>query len=110
MPEAVRERWSEIFEQSRDGLDVKGACPACLREDLHRWFDASDLEPDQSFGDEFAGRGGQWQWCAGCRSYEHMSGLVPTWWLGSDGSGLHVDPEELMHDPDAIERARVAAS
>ena len=110
VPEEVWEHWSQIFKQSREGLDVMGACPVCSREDLHRWFDASHLEPDESFGEEMAGRGGQWQWCAGCHSYEHMSGRVPTWWLGSEGSDLQVDPEELMHDPDVIEQARVAAS
>jgi hypothetical protein len=110
VPEDARKRWSDIFEHSRDGLDVAGECPVCSRQELHRWFDASHLKPDERFGDEIAGRGGQWQWCASCHSYEHTSGLVPKWWLASEGSDLPVDPEDLMHDPDAIERARLAAS
>jgi hypothetical protein len=47
VPGEAWKRWSEIFEQSRDGLDVKGECPVCSQQELHRWFDASVRQPNR---------------------------------------------------------------
>src|SRR5512133_1882297 len=97
VPEARVQQWRDVFEQSQEGLNVRGSCPVCGEPALHRWFHLHDRT--DRYGEEWAGRGSQWQWCAACRAYEHSSGFVPRWW---DSSELLVDPANLMHDPDPI--------
>lgn len=103
VPESLWIKWRDIFDASQSGLNVQGVCPVCGAAELHRWYDTPrrfDLGREVP---GFKGRGGQWQWCSGCLSYEHYSGLVPDWWEGH----LSVDSKSLTHQPEAIEKARL---
>ncbi len=106
VPSVAVGRWRELFDLSREGLNLSAACPVCGATRLHRWFDLNRAEPSWEFGRTWIGRGSQWQWCSSCRSYEHTSGLVPDWWF----SDLPVSPESLRHDPGPVEEVRSASS
>lgn len=104
VPEGSLRRWRAIFDASKEGEDLSEPCPVCGQVALHRWFEASRRieRPD---GIERPERGSQWQWCSECRSYEHTSSLVPSWWIAPH----LLDAAELRHDPDPIEVARLHA-
>jgi hypothetical protein len=103
LPERSRQEWGDLFDGSTAGLDVAGACPVCGAHALHRWYFLHRARVSMFQGREWAGDGSQWQWCSHCHSYEHSSALVPVRW----NSPLSVSFENLMHDPDPIEGARL---
>lgn len=77
--EGLPTAWRAIFAASTEGEDLSAECPVCGHATLHRWF---HLHRRSVIADgNWLGRGSQWQWCSSCHSYEHSSGLVPTWWL-----------------------------
>ena len=67
----------------------------------HSWGVISSRPLTVSGGITFVARGGGWEWCSACRSFEHFSGLVPDWW----SSDLDVDESKLTALPDVLERA-----
>lgn len=103
VPEVFRATWRTIFEASVEGEDLRGACPVCGRTTLHRWFDLH--RASAALGDEWQGRGSQWQWCSSCHSYEHSSGLVPSWWVAPRS----IEGLQLRHDPGPLEVVRQRA-
>jgi hypothetical protein len=102
VPEDRVTEWQVVFH-SAETMDVSGACPVCNFQTLHQWFDRPRLYPIGEGRPGFLGRGGSWQWCSSCYSYEHYSGLVPDWWRDT----FDVDYEALTHCPEAIEVARL---
>ncbi|RYD68525.1 MAG: hypothetical protein EOP83_00675 [Verrucomicrobiaceae bacterium] len=103
VPEELWRPWQQIFSSSQDGIDVDGLCPVCHSPTLHHWFDKARPFDEGQEKEGFRGRGGLWEWCSSCHSYEHYSGYVPDWWQDV----LAVDEDLLTHDPDAIESARL---
>jgi hypothetical protein len=81
VPIVMRPKWRAIFNQSKEILDVTGACPVCGDSTLHRWY-ASDQPAHRIFrGEEFAASGRLWEWCSTCDSFEYYpDGFVPAWW------------------------------
>lgn len=102
VPESLAGVWRRIFDESMSGLDLDDPCPVCGALELHRWFYLEHERPSEEIGRRWRGSGSQWQWCSNCRSYEHSSGLVPTWWQRD----LTVDVDLLRHDPQPLEDAR----
>ena len=105
VPEGLTVVWRVIFDRSSEGLDLDSTCPVCGARTLHRWFHLATPKPVVTAGRRWLGRGGEWQWCSTCKSFEHSSGLVPDWWKDP----LRVDATQLMSDPDVIEEARKLA-
>ena len=105
VPLNVAANWRAIFDASTEGLDVSGNCPICGAVSLHRYFNTHKAEHSTVGGRDRIGSGSQWQWCSNCMAYEHTSGLVPPWW----GTAVSVPESDLMHDPGAIETARLRA-
>lgn len=104
VPLQAVDAWRRIFEASREGLNLAAPCPVCSVRELHRWYNAGQPEEHIIRGRRFVARGGEWQWCSHCRSFQHFSGLVPDWW----SCDLAVDTAKLTSYPDAIEEARRA--
>lgn len=94
--------WSALFASSRTNLNLTLPCPVCGAVALHHWYQVGKAEPIYQNGVLFLGRGGLWQWCHACFSYEHYSALVPFWWKNV----LEVDEDRLTALPTAIEDAR----
>ena len=95
--------WMEVFQASREGLDLSASCPVCGVPALHRWYQVGRPEEIVSGGERFVARGGLWEWCSNCRSSEHYSAFVPEWW----SCDLAVDERNLTAEPEAIEQARL---
>lgn len=66
-------------------------CPCCATgvASLHLFFCRYNV----------SGRGGGWIWCSACRTYEHWSGQVPSWWENLAG----IELPDLMHSPTVLE-------
>lgn len=103
VPSGHAHTWRSIFDGSLEGVDLQASCPVCLTAALHRWFHLHRPSPTTSSRRDWQGKGSQWQWCSSCHSYEHSSGLVPDWWHPT----FKVAPEDLHHDPEAIETQRL---
>lgn len=87
-----QQEWQIIFSQPSAGIDVNGACPICQSHTLHRYYDG--------IGPKL--RGGLWEWCSSCYSYEHHSAKIPEWWTDS----LDLKNIEVTAEPEALEIAR----
>jgi hypothetical protein len=102
-PDEALQLWRDIFGLSEEGLDLTALCPVCGNAQLHRWYWLDPKRVVESADGLWTGSGIQWQWCSCCRSYSHGRSLVPVWW----NSPMSVSFDDLMHDPDPIERARL---
>ena len=88
--------WQQIFAASTEGLRLSAACPLCGQRGLRRYFGGARETTIAKPG--FVGKGGSWEWCSSCGSFEHASCLVPAWWQpisGINESNLSALPEEL---------------
>lgn len=92
-------RWRAVFAASKGGSNVKGTCPICFAERLHRYYQVGPVVEKESGGIRFVARGACWEWCSCCLTYEHYSALVPDWWTND----LSVDENQLTAFPDALE-------
>jgi hypothetical protein len=101
IPEAALDRWRHAFSTPSAGVDVEALCPICGERQLHRYYQVGARLPAAASGSSFVARGALWEWCSNCRTYEHASALVPTWWQGD----LSVDVGALTALPDALESA-----
>jgi hypothetical protein len=101
VPLELTRAWDEVFRRSREATDLSAPCPVCRAYTLHRWFQVGHPEEIVLEGQRFRARGGLWEWCSSCRSYEHASAFVPEWWA----SDLDVDETKLTAEPGAIEAA-----
>jgi hypothetical protein len=101
VPDALRPSWEAIFRGSRGGVDVVGTCPVCGKNKLHRYYQVGRPIAQEIDGEKYVARGGLWEWCSACHSYEHSSALVPDWWK----SDLRIDESRLTAIPDALEAA-----
>jgi len=104
VPDAKRSRWNELFATSPHGcVDVAGACPVCGEAQLHRHYQLGRSLARVIDGEYYISEGRVWEWCSGCRTYEHGTALVPLWW----NYYLHLDiePDQLTATPDALEEA-----
>lgn len=95
--------WDNIFYLSREGLSLSAPCPVCNKQELHRYYQAVERKTCQIGEQIFIANGACWQWCSNCRSYVHLSALVPSWW----SCDLVVDESKLTAEPEAIEEARL---
>jgi hypothetical protein len=98
VPEEHRGKWIAVFSASQEILTLSAPCPICGAIALHRWYQAHRPIDDQP---GFVARGGLWEWCSACRSFEHYSALVPDWW----SCALLVDTKGLTPYPTTIEEA-----
>jgi hypothetical protein len=94
--------WQAIFVQSREQLDLSALCPICGAQTLHHWYHLHRRELKMIENQRFVGRGGLWEWCSTCGSYEHYSASVPDWW----NFEMSVPHNELTALPTALEAAR----
>jgi hypothetical protein len=69
----------------------KVRCPVCSGAYL-RFFFLRHYDED---GDPEV-QGGSWIWCPACRTFDHGSSMVPSWWLDIPG----VPIEDLEPEPD----------
>lgn len=99
IPEEQYTRWRDIFSASTEGARLAAQCPVCGARTLYRWFNLHRPMRIEEFGRTWSGKGGEWEWCRTCRSYQHTSGLVPDWWHPA----VTVTPGSLMHDPGPID-------
>lgn len=94
VPEEFREIWNEIYSNSRE-TNLPEKCPICEKQTLHRYF-SSSKKGNKKDGDE-------WQWCSGCRHYEHMHSLVPDWWNNEPD----IDANKLTAIPEVLDLAYI---
>jgi hypothetical protein len=104
VPAAYWAKWTEIYQQSQECLNLSQPCPVCGAVALHRWYQIGKPVERVIEGMKFVAEGGLWEWCSSCHSFEHYSGLVPDWW----SCDLEVNVQELTALPTAIEAARQA--
>ncbi len=105
VPDAAREGWRQAFAVPRAGVDVRGPCPVCGVDALHRYYQVGSPLPATAEG-AFVARGALWEWCSSCRSYEHASALVPSWWQAD----LAVVERGLTALPEVLEKLVAARS
>ncbi|UJB68484.1 hypothetical protein HRE53_18405 [Acaryochloris sp. 'Moss Beach'] len=98
------QEWDRIFIASKDSLNLSAPCPICKAVALHRWYQVGQPKLQTVGGNTFVATGGLWEWCSSCRSFEHLSALVPEWWA----CDLKVDEAALTAKPTAIEEAMKA--
>lgn len=93
VPEDQQLAWGRAFAAPAPGVGVAGSCPICGEGTLRRYLRLYE-----------SGRGGGWEWCGTCFSYDHFQAVVPDWW---DGSLLldAVPMSVLAHSPEFLERA-----
>jgi hypothetical protein len=93
VPDDQQVAWDRAFAAPAQGVDVSGACPICGEPTLRRYLRAYE-----------SGRGGGWEWCGTCFSFDHYQAVVPDWW---DRSLLldAVPMSVLEHSPEFLERA-----
>ena len=101
VPDEFVVEWRRIFIETPGDHNVDASCPVCGQRELHRYYQVGRPIHRVSGGITFVARGGGWEWCSACRSFEHFSGLVPDWW----SSNLDVDESKLTALPDVLERA-----
>ena len=101
VPPEHRAAWANIFYRSHEGMNLSSPCPVCHTVSLHCWYLLTKPGRVEVCGELFSGRGSKWEWCSHCRSYEHGTAPVPTWWR----CDLAVDIGELAHQPEILEVA-----
>ena len=101
VPEEHLQEWMAIFYASQEGINLSSPCPVCHNKDLHCYYYSTRSEEKIIDNRKYVARGDLWQWCSNCRKYVHYSAAVPEWW----SCDLKIDPSNLQHDPEAIEKA-----
>jgi hypothetical protein len=96
--------WNAIFQSSHEVLHLSASCPVCSVESLYRWYQIGNPIDLVIEGSRYIARGGLWEWCRNCHSYQHYFALVPDWW----SCDLDVDLKQLTALPTAIEAAITA--
>src|SRR5262245_51773488 len=99
VPKKFLEAWYATFQSSKEILDLSAPCPVCSNQSLHRYYYLHNLREYIEDGKKYIGRGGLWEWCSKCGSYQHYSAFVPDWWE----CDMEVDLNELTHAPTALE-------
>lgn len=99
VPASAGPAWQRAFEEVSSGHALTGACPICGVRSLHRYYSVGP--PLRLAQRGFVSRGGLWEWCSSCGSYEHASVLVPDWWEND----LVVDETILTTEPDELQRS-----
>lgn len=101
IPADLAEAWRKIYQNDQEGYTLSAPCPICSARTLRRYYQVGrpiSLIIDQQ---HFVARGGCWEWCSTCKTYEHSSGLVPEWW----SCDLVIDGSKLTAEPTGIEEA-----
>jgi hypothetical protein len=62
---------------------------------LHQYYQRPKLGRIRSIGS-------RWEWCSGCRTFEHSSVVVPEWWIRPN---LDFDNLKLTAEPEVLEQA-----
>jgi hypothetical protein len=101
VPEQLAARWAESFAVPSDGSQVAGNCPVCGAEGLHRYYCTGQPIDAHHWQGRYIAKGALWEWCSSCRTFEHASALVPSWWR----SDISIAAELLTATPDALEDA-----
>lgn len=101
VPRDCYEEWSNIFVNDREGSDLSASCPVCHKKGLHRYYNAHKKMKMEIGSEQYIGRGGVWNWCSFCRSYEHGQAWVPDWWV----PGVEVDGDKLTAIPSVLDMA-----
>lgn len=96
--------WRCIFNlpRSNEGMYLSSACPVCGSNALYRYYALGRFQPIEIDGVKYKGPGSYWEWCSGCRSFEHMSGFVPEWW---NVELINIENSKLTAIPDALDEA-----
>ncbi len=102
VPQDKLDDWRKAFAQCDEVVNPEAACPVCNQQTLHRYYHLHRSESNVNPG--FVGRGGLWEWCSSCLSFEHYSSRVPDWW----SCPFLVDEANLYAIPETIEAARAA--
>ncbi len=93
--------WDKIFAANKEGMNLSEPCPICGNRKLHRYYNIGKPADSIIQGNRFVADGELWEWCSFCRSYLHLSALVPEWW-----SDPHLkDKIQLTHQPEALNQA-----
>jgi hypothetical protein len=93
--------WQDVFQASREMVDLSAPCPICGAPALHRWYLVGHPHEFVYEGTKYVAHGALWEWCSSCGSFVHCSSSVPEWW----SSDLEVDTSKLTYVPDALEEA-----
>lgn len=72
-------------------MEFPSVCPVCGEKEGHVHVHAYDEL-----------HGGIWMWCSACRSYAHMSGIIPTWWKNS----VITTEDDLISEPTYLEEKK----
>ena len=62
-------------------------CPICHKKSVHVYMHRHDER-----------HGSIWVWCEECKSYVHMSSIIPNWWENPD----FIDEEQLCSEPEYL--------
>jgi hypothetical protein len=81
VPVRLLGEWRDLFDRSREGLDLAATCPNCGTNELHRWFALHREQPTEAFGRSWRGEGSQWQWWRGVG----RQSVQPVYVRGGDG-------------------------
>ena len=85
-----------IFDTAEKPNSVFPAeCPVCKEQCAHICMHRYDDK-----------HGGVWLWCSNCKSFMHMSGIIPDWWKNCeavDRGQLEASPEYLDSMVDIID-------
>ena len=101
VPLSKLDAWTQVFNASREGINLSAPCPVCGARALHRYYQIG-RPINRTIGEHrFIAEGASWEWCSICRSYEHGRALVPDWWLPT----LVVDEAKLTAEPEILEEA-----
>jgi hypothetical protein len=80
VPTSYLQKCDEIFNASKELLNLSSPCPICGEHQLHRWFQVGKPAEKIINGNRFIAQGSLWEWCSSCKSYVHSSAYVPDWW------------------------------
>jgi hypothetical protein len=104
VPDDYQTAWQQIYQESRESLNLPVPCPICNVMALHRWYQIGHPVDRIIDGRRFIATGAVWEWCSSCQSFDHYSGLVPDYW----SCNLVVDEKKLTALPTAIQSAMEA--
>jgi hypothetical protein len=95
VPLEFEQEWRKTFAASQESLNLSISCPICGQSTLHQYYQRAKLGRIRSIGS-------RWEWCSGCRTYEHSSVVVPEWWIPPN---LDFDTLKLTAEPEILEQA-----
>lgn len=101
VPAEYEEKWITIFSDSREGADLSACCPVCNKKALHRYYQSDRVVEAPECPGKYIVRGGEWQWCSYCRSYEHAQVRVPDWWVPN----VKIEGDKLSAVPAVLDMA-----